>query len=113
LKKDETMVDVTIERDSDGRIQAISVRGGEDTPEGLAASVLVDGSFLTLQEYLHVSPEVKLDSGGRQMVIDRSDMLLDREIDAVLEVVLRGLRTLQNQRPDGLELRDVSMDVKV
>ncbi len=107
------MVDVAIERDSDGRIQAITVHGGEDTAEGLAASVLVDGSLLTLREYLHLAPEVKVESDSRHVVIDRSDMFLDREIDAVLEVVLRGLRTLQRRRPDMLELRDVSLDIKV
>ncbi|MFO8034621.1 MAG: hypothetical protein R6U88_05625 [Candidatus Bipolaricaulota bacterium] len=106
-------MDVTIERDSDGRIQAITVHGGEETAEGLAASVLVDASLLTLREYLHLAPGVKVESGGRQMVIDRSDLFLDREIDAVLEVVLRGLRTLKQQRPESLELRDASMDVKV
>ncbi len=107
------MVDVTIERDGDGRIQAITLHGGEETSEGLAASVLVDASLLTLRDYLHLAPEVKLEGEGRQVVVDRSDLFLDREIDAVLEVVLRGLRTLQRERPEGLELRDVSMDVKV
>lgn len=107
------MVDVTIERDSDGRVQAITLHGGEETAEGLTASVLVDASLLTLRDYLHLAPEVKMEGGGRQMVVDRSDLLLDREVDAVLEVVLRGLRTLKRERPDSLELRDVSMDVKV
>ncbi len=107
------MLDVMIERDNEGRIQAIALQGEEETAEGLAASVLIDASLVTLRDYLHLGPEVKVEEDRRQMVIDRTDLFLDREIDAVLEVVLQGLRTLKRRRPDGLELRDVDMDVKV
>lgn len=107
------MVDVTIERDTDGRIQAITLQGGEESSEGLAASILVDASLLTLRDYLHLAPEVKVEGAGRQVLVDRTDLFLDREIDAVLEVVVRGLRALKRRRPECLELRDASMDVKV
>ncbi len=107
------MVDVTIERDTDGRIQAITLQGGEESSEGLAASILVDASLLTLRDYLHLAPEVKVEGAGRQLLVDRTDLFLDREIDAVFEVVVRGLRALKRRRPESMELRDASMDVKV
>ena len=45
--------------------------------------------------------------------MDRSDPFLDRELDAILETMVLGLKALERDRPGRLVVHEAGMDVKV
>lgn len=106
------MIEVLIERDEEGRVRSVSLRG-EDGPEGLAAQALVEAPLLGMRYYLHLSPEARREENGLSYTVDRSDPFLDRELDAILETMVLGLRALERDRPGRVAVREAGMDVKV
>jgi uncharacterized protein YsxB (DUF464 family) len=106
------MVEVRIERDEEGRIRAVSLKGNGGA-EGLAAMALVEAPLLGMRYYLHLSPEASRADDGLSYTVDRSDPFLDRELDAILETMLLGLRALERDRPGSIVVREVGLDVKV
>jgi len=106
------MVEVLIERDEEGRVQAVALRG-DDSPEALAAAALVEAPVLGMRHYLHLTPEAYREGDTFRFRVDRSDIFLDREIDAILETMVLGLRSLERDRPDKLAVREIGLDVKV
>ncbi|HHE48148.1 MAG TPA: hypothetical protein ENL11_04375 [Candidatus Acetothermia bacterium] len=106
------MVEVLIERDEEGRVQSVSLRGDE-SPEGLAAAVLVEAPVLGMRHYLHLAPEAYREGETFRFRVDRSDIFLDRELDAILETMVFGLRSLERDRPDRVAVREIGLDVKV
>jgi|Deesub1362A_J573_1020465.scaffolds.fasta_scaffold00907_7 uncharacterized protein YsxB (DUF464 family) len=106
------MVEVLIERDEEGRVQAVTLRG-DDSPEALAAAALVEAPVLGMRHYLHLTPEAYREGDTFRFRVDRSDIFLDREIDAILETMVLGLRSLERDRPDKLAVREIGLDVKV
>ncbi|MCR4391233.1 MAG: hypothetical protein NUV94_00280 [Candidatus Acetothermia bacterium] len=106
------MVEVLIERDEEGRVQAVTLQG-DDSPEGLAAGALVEAPLLGMRHYLHLDPESSREGSMLRFRVDRSDIFLDREIDAILETMVLGLRALEQGRPGRLAVREVGLDVKV
>ncbi len=106
------MVEVFIERDDEGRIKAVSLRTDEG-PEGLAAQALVEAPLLGMRYYLHLSPEAQREEKGLSYTVDRSDPFLDRELDAILETMVLGLKALERDRPGRLVVHEAGMDVKV
>lgn len=106
------MVEVLIERDEEGRVQVVTLYG-EDSPEGLAAAMLVEAPVLGMKNYLHLNPEVSREGTVLRYRVDRSDIFLDRELDAILETMVLGLRALAQDRPGKVAVREVGLDVLV
>lgn len=106
------MVEVLIERDESGRVQSV-ILVGEESPEGLAASLLVEAPVLGMKRYLHLDPGFSREGQNLRFQVDRSDVFLDREVDAILETMVLGLRALEQERPGRVAVRDVGLDVKV
>jgi uncharacterized protein YsxB (DUF464 family) len=106
------MVEVLIERDEEGRIQTVTLHG-DASPEGLAAGALVEAPILGLRGYLHLDPEVSRDGNALRFRVDRSDFFLDREIDAVVETMALGLRSLQGACPGRVVVHEIEESVKV
>lgn len=106
------MVEVVIERDEEGRVQTVTLHG-EESAEGLAAAALVQAPVLGLRDYLHLDPEVTKEGHDVRFRVDRSDFFLDREIDAVMEAMVLGLRWLSHHRQGRIAVRDVGAGVKV
>ncbi len=106
------MVEVLIERDEEGKVAQVVVRG-EDSPENLATASLVEAAVLGLREYLHLDPEAFWDGMTLTFKVDRSDFFLDREVDAILETMVLGLRHLQRKRPERVAVREFGASVKV
>ncbi len=106
------MVEVLIERDEEGRVQSVTLRG-DDSPEAYAASALVEAPVLGMRHYLHLSPQAYQDGETFRFQVDRSDIFLDRELDAILETMVLGLRSLEWDRPDRVAVREIGLDVKV
>ncbi|MFN3346793.1 MAG: hypothetical protein ACK42E_03160 [Candidatus Bipolaricaulaceae bacterium] len=106
------MVEVLIERDEEGRVQVVTLYG-DDSPEGLAAAMLVEAPVLGMKNYLHLDPEVSREGTVLRYRVDRSDIFLDRELDAILETMVLGLRALAQDRPGKVAVREVGLDVLV
>jgi len=104
------MVEAVIERDEDGRVQTVTLRG-EETPEGRVAAALVEAPILGLRHYLHLDPEVTREGNTVRLVVDRSAFFLDREIDAVMETMVLGLRSLE--RAGQIVVREVGESITV
>ncbi len=107
------MVEVRIERDDDGKIRSVSFRKEGEGPEALAARALVEAPLLGMREYLRLSPVATKDEAGLSYLVDRSDPFLDRELDAILETMVLGLRSLERERPESVVVREVGLDVRV
>jgi hypothetical protein len=102
-----------IHRDERGRIVGLTLRDvGTSTVAGTSANHFLLAVSASLSEYLHVpvagTGEVDVD-----FTIDRSDTHLDREIDAVLETLVAGLRMLEREYPSDLVVQEATIGVKV
>lgn len=104
------MVNVVVERDEEGRVQMVTLNGDESA-EGLVAAALVEAPILGLREYLHLDPAVTKDGHAVRFEVDRSDFFLDREIDAVVETMVLGLRALA--REGRIAVHEVGASVRV
>jgi len=102
-----------IHRDDRGRIVGLTLRDlGPSTVAGTSANHLLQAASASLSEYLHV-PVAGADEVDADFTIDRSDMHLDREIDAVLETLIIGLRMLEREYPSDLVVQDQEATVRV
>lgn len=113
------MIDVEILRDEEGRMQEFSCRGespGEETDENktveIGVSTLVRTAIIGLQQYLKLDPDVE-DEPHRLGLRLKRDHLLNREIDAVLETMLLGLKAIEKRYPDQLQINEASERVRV
>lgn len=73
---------------------------------------LVQAASTSLLEYLHV-PVTVADAEDVGFAIDRSDAHLDREIDAVLETLVIGLRMLEREHPSEFVVQEATAKVEV
>lgn len=104
------MVNVVVERDEEGRVQVVTLNG-DGSADGLAAAALVEAPILGLREYLHLDPAVTKDGHAIRFGVDRSDFFLDREVDAVVETMVLGLRSLA--RDGRITVHEVGERVRV
>jgi hypothetical protein len=102
-----------IHRDERGRIVGLTLREtGPSTAAGTSANHFVLAASASLSEYLHV-PVGGGGEGASSFSIDRSDTHLDREIDAVLETLVIGLRMLEREYPADLIVEEATVGVEV
>ncbi len=113
------MIEVEILRDPEGRIQEFRLQGEilpEEPEEGryveVGVSTLLKAAVLGLREYLKLSPEVE-DEPDRLVLRLKRDYLLNREIDAVLETTLLGLKAIEQRYSEYLDVKEVPSGVKV
>jgi len=102
-----------IHRDDRGRIVGLTLHDVEpSTIAGTTAGHFVRAASASLSEYLHV-PVVAGHEIEGELTIDRSDTHLDREIDAVLEMLVIGLRMLEQEYPAELVIQDARVGIEV
>ncbi len=110
------MIEIEVYRDGEGKICEFRSRRGKDIPEEVSLQVsvssLVDTAIIGLEDYLKLQPEVKQEEGWLQCKLER-EYFLNREIDAILETMVLGLRSLERDYPTDLEIREVGSNVKV
>ena len=106
------MIEVLVERNEEGRVQSV-VLTGDGSPEGLAAMALVEAPVLGMRHYLRLPPETHVEGDTFRFRIDRDVSTLDRELDAILETMVLGLKWLERDRPDRVAVREVGLDGKV
>ena len=107
------MGEVLIHRDDRGRIVGLTLRDvAPSTAAGTSAGHFLRAASASLSGYLHV-PVVAADGFEGSLTIDRSDTHLDREIDAVLETLVIGLRMLEREHPTDLVVQDQEATVGI
>lgn len=112
------MTRVTIYRNEDGRISGFTSVGhiglSEEGQDIVCAGVstLVQSAVIGLEEYLKLDPSVQQEKGRIICDLER-DYFLDREVDAILETMLLGLRSIEREYPDHLKIEEATSNVKV
>ncbi len=107
------MGEVIVQRDEEGRIVALVGEGmGEPNAATRSGMYFLRAAESALSEYLHLSPSLTATDEVR-LIVDRSDPLLNREIDAVMETVVRGLKLLARDFPSEFAVHEATLGVKV
>lgn len=107
------MGEIIVQRDEEGRIVAlIGERMEEPNAATRSGMYFLRAAECALSEYLRLSPTLTVTDEVR-MIVDRSDPLLNREIDAVMETVVRGLKLLAQDFPGDLVVHEATLGVKV
>ena len=107
------MGEIVIQRDEAGRIVALVGEGlSNASPAARGSLYFLRAAESSLAEYLHLSPTLST-GNGVQLIVDRSDRLLNREIDAVMETVVRGLKLLAQDFPGELVVHEATVGIKV
>ena len=107
------MGEVLVRRDEDGRLVGFTLQGMQkDTTASASAVHLLRATVASVSSYLYIRPTF---SAGKEFVltIDRSDPHLDREIDAIMETLLIGLKMLEKEYPHDLVVREAGAKVRV
>ena len=107
------MGEVLIQRDERNRVTGLSVRDlGGETAAGTSALHLVQAVTASLVDYLHITVESP-ESEAPGLAINRCDTHLDRELDAVLETLIIGLKMLEKEYPADLVVVEPTVGVEV
>jgi len=105
--------EILIQRDETNRITGLVVRDlAMETIAGASAFHLLQAVIGSLTDYLHV-PVESSQSDATYLTIDRSDPHLDRELDAVLATLVRGLKMLEKEYPNDLLVQEATIGVEV
>lgn len=103
---------IVLHRDANGRIVGVSMADVDPTSiSGTCSTILLRAAAETLREYIHVAVDQPSD---KELSIDRADVHLDREIDAILETLHIGLLIVEKEYPSELaisEAEDVGIKV--
>ena len=107
------MGEILIRRDERSRVNGLSVRNVEaDSAAGRSALHLIQAVTSSLVDYLHV-PVDSIVTDATELLIDRDDAHLDRELDAVLATLVIGLRMLSEEYPGDLVVEEATVGVEV
>jgi hypothetical protein len=106
------MTSVEILRDADGKICEFRSRGHTGYAEAgrdlvcAGVSSILQTAVLGLEEYLKLSCKVEQEKGHLSCQLER-DIFLNREIDAILETMVLGLRAIEREYPQYLKVEEV------
>ena len=107
------MGEILIRRDERTRVNALSVRDMDaDTIAGTSAAHLLRAVTTSLVDYLHVTVESTA-GPTTELMIDRNDVHLNRELDAILETLVIGLKLLAEEYPGDLIVEEATVGVEV
>ncbi|MFQ6118171.1 MAG: ribosomal-processing cysteine protease Prp [Candidatus Bipolaricaulia bacterium] len=111
------MIAVEVYRDNEGKICEFRRHKEEGLSEGhpleVSISALVQTAIIGLEDYLKLEPEVEEEKEGWLQCKLEREYFLNREIDAILETMVLGLRALERDHPELVEVREVGSDIKV
>ncbi len=107
------MGEIVVQRDDQNRILSLTGRG---VPQGGVAAAstfhLLQAAVGSMVDYLHLDPELLVGEEIR-LVVDRSDAHLNREIDAIMETLVIGLKILAKEYPSDLVVQEETLGIQV
>lgn len=107
------MGEIVVSRDDRNHILELNGQGIDcDTIAGATALRFVEASVASMTGYLHLVPEYSV---GKAMYlsIDRSAPHLNREIDAIMETLVIGLKQLAIEHAQDLVVHEETMGIQV
>ena len=107
------MGEVVVQRDESNRILGLTSKDmGEGTLANMSAMHFLRAAVASMTEYLHVSPGFSV---GEEISLEvkRSDLHLNREIDAIMETLVIGLKLLAKEYPDDLVVQEATVEIQV
>jgi len=105
--------EILVQRDEQNRIVGLAVRGGEEGSITIMSTLqFLRAAVAAMTEYLHIDPDFTV-GDEIELVIDRSDPHLNREIDAIMETLVIGLRTLATEYPGEAVVHEATVGLKV
>lgn len=107
------MGEILVQRDEKARVVGLTMRDVPlETAAGTSVLHLLQAVASSLTDYLHVPVEASV-ADETHLLIDRSDLHLDRELDAVLETLVIGLRMLEKEYSAELVVHEATVGVEV
>lgn len=107
------MGEIIVSRDEHNRILELTGQGIDgDAPTGAAALRFLQASVSSMIDYLHLAPDYSFGS-GMHLSIDRSAPHLNREIDAIMETLVIGLRQLAAEHEEALVVHEATIGIRV
>jgi len=105
--------EILVQRDEQNRVVGLAARGGEEGSVAMIGTLqFLRAAAVAMTEYLHV--EADLSVGEEiEFVINRSDPHLNREIDAIMETLVIGLRMLATDYPGEVVVHEATVGLKV
>ena len=107
------MGEISIQRDEENRIVGLTGRDLEEgSPATTSALWFLRATAAAMTDYLHVVPDFSI---GEEisLIIDRSDPHLNREIDAIMETLVIGLRMLAVEYPSDVVVQEATVGLQV
>jgi len=105
--------EIIVSRDEHNRILELIGQGIDgNTPAGAEVLRFLQASVSSMTDYLHLAPTYSL---GKQvhLSIDRSAPHLNREIDAIMETLVIGLRQLAMEYEGDLVVHEATVGIQV
>jgi hypothetical protein len=109
------LAEIIVERDEENRICRFQGRQIENNSPGIASRYLVQAAVTGLASYLYVESTFRAKNGEFSWLINRSAATasLNREIDAILETVLCGLKLLERDYQAEFVVQDMTAAVSL
>ena len=107
------MGEIIVQRDEQNRVLSLTCIGLEEgTVVSTTSLYFLQAAVASMNEYLHVTPEFSV---GEEidLNIKRGDFHLNREIDAILETLVIGLKLLSKEYPDDLVVNEATIGIQV
>jgi len=105
--------EIIVQRDEQNRILSLTGREMEEgSPATTSALHFLRATVTAMTEYLHVDLDFSI---GEEisLVLDRNDPHLHREIDAIMETLVIGLKLLAVDYPSDVVVRDATVGIQV
>lgn len=107
------MGEIIVSRDEHNRILELNGEGiDRGTPAGAQAVRFLQASVSSMTDYLHLAPAYSLGKHV-QLSIDRSAPHLNREIDAIMETLVIGLKQLAMEYEEDLVVHEATVGIQV
>ena len=107
------MEEILVQRDEQNRIVGLAARGGEEGSIAMMSTLqFLRAAVAAMTEYLHVDPDFSVGE-EIELVVNRSDPHLNREIDAIMETLVIGFRILAAEHPNGVVVHEATVELKV
>jgi uncharacterized protein YsxB (DUF464 family) len=105
--------EILIQRDEQNRILGLTGRGMEEGSLATTSTLhILQATISSMIDYLHVAPDFSVGNELR-LVVDRSDPHLNREIDAIMETLVIGLKMLAKEYPGDFVVHEATVSVRV
>lgn len=107
------MGEIIVQRDDQNRILNLSCVGLEEgTVVATTSLYFLHAAVASMNEYLHVAPDFSV-GDEIDLNLKRSDFHLNREIDAIMETLVIGLKMLSKEYPDDLVVNEATIGIQV